>query len=110
MAVPRAGDGASGAERNTRMNADDAGLGALLLAAPEGDARNRARPAALRGCRKRTTAVRRASGSGAQRTATRGGRCPFSRAVPLVSASACEALPRAPCSDGAPGDPGLLRA
>ena len=90
--------------------ASDAGVGALRLGAPGGDARNRARPAALRGCRQRITAVQRASGSGALRTARRGGWFPFSRAVPPVSASASEALPRAPRSNGDPSDPGLLGA
>ena len=58
----------------------DAVLGALLLAARGGDARNRARSAAPHGCQQRRSGAQRAAGTRAQRKALTAGFLPFPRA------------------------------
>ena len=83
---------------------DDADLGALLLAARGGDARNRARLATPHDCRQRLSGVQRPAGTRAQRTARTAGFLPFPRASSPIFALA----PRqgsAHCSSAAADQP-----
>ena len=57
----------------------------------------------------RSSRLGRREGAAAARNQARGADLPFSSPWSHIFQEACEALPRVPRSDGAPGDPGLLR-